>query len=238
MLGSVKGSESTPKLVAELRRPRRVMGFACLLVLAGTISSASIRSATREFAVIGLSNGLIFGSFPGLLAVAAAFIVFIVTSWVLELTRWPGRVKEAALFAPSVAFFLAVVLWAVASARPPARFRQLVIDPMPPGVLVEHAAGFNAFLASRWVLQFRGDTNALAQIVQRQGLNPYEPFDFRAMLQRDAYLQQLPWLTQIPGSPSLRIFKRRTPQGAAVDAVYLVHDPATARAWFYRMRQN
>ena len=226
------------QVAATSERKRWLLPLACLLAASGPVLGIGIASATRDFASIGLATGLIFGIPFGLMAALGAAVLFIVTRWLLGLTKWGVLRRRLVYLAPSVVFFLAVVGWAIVDNRPAGRFQQYMLAPVPASVRDIRAAGVNSLLAMRWLLCFSLDTKELQQIVSRHHLVESEPFDLKEIVQRDVFLKQIPWGTSIPTPKQARFFKvlERTEQAST--GVFLMYDPLTSQAWFLKSFQR
>ena len=217
---------------ATSERKRWLLLLTCLLAAGGPVVGVGIASATRDFACIGLATGLILGIPFGLMAALGAAVFFIITRWLLVLTKWSVPRRRLAYLAPSAVFFLAVVGWAVADNRPAGRFQRHVQAPVPASVRDIRVAGVNSFLAKRWLLWFHLAPGDLQKIVNRQHLVESEPFDLREIVQRDVFLKQIPWGTSIPTPKPARFFKMRQKTEQSSSGVFLMYDPLTSQAWF------
>lgn len=227
---------STPEAPAPSMLP--VGGLGCLLSVVGMFVFTVAWSSTCEFWDLGAARFFIFGLPLMLLTLLGVSAILLATSWILVRSRFSTRTQRLLLLSPWV---LAAVLWltyAVLSASPRSRFESVVVGPIPASVRDIRAAGFNSFLASRWLVRFTVEPQDLQGIVARCELTETEPFDFAAVVQRDGNLRRVDWASHIPETSDGRFFSRREEHGDAVSMILLVYDKATSQAWFLRSYQN
>lgn len=210
-----------------------------VLGVAGSVFFFALQwSATREFWGLGGVGSVILWLPLLLVTVLGVSAIFLVLGWFAAWYKLTAKTQWLLLLSP---WILVTLFWfgvAKVIAEPRHRFRTLVLDPVPAGVHDVHARGFNAFLASRWLVQFETEAKDLQNIVSRHELAEVEPFDLPAMLRQDVFLSRLEGMDPIPVTKPARFFKRKSRQGQADKALFLVYDPATTQAWFVQSSQN
>lgn len=211
-----------------------------LLLSSAVGISALIGSATWEFMALSA-----FSVVPlSLIAGIVSLIIASIAGWTAQaldrrrrLPRWIGP-----RFILSIAAFgsLAIISQAVHAATPRQRYEQMV------GVAGDHAsgiqvAGFDSFLARRWLLSFQFPPDQIPAMVTRWELKEVDPISLRDRLRSDAALgaSDSPLIRDAPGSEGIRCYEwHRGGAAGSGEWITLVSRDADQKVWFYRGYQN
>lgn len=176
--------EAIREHIESQRTPTWILYFAGLaLVLASAIGSSTLSHSTVEHWQIGLVMGLIFGSLLGIVvAVPLCTLVFLMVRAYVNKSEFTSKRRIMLLLLPALVTSVLLLLPGIKSLSSRSRFKQQVMNPVPPSVRVLRVEGFSAFLAHRWLLVFDISPADFDLLIKTRALEKVPPYDYLAAI--------------------------------------------------------
>jgi hypothetical protein len=101
-------------------------------------------------------------------------------------------------------------------------------------------AGFNSFIASRWLYTFEATEEDVVSIASSLKLEPSDEINLKESLGRDMFFSEraYPMKPNVPGKNVSLAYGRTEKCGQAVGWTTLVYSASSSRAWMYTGFQN
>jgi NADH:ubiquinone oxidoreductase subunit 6 (subunit J) len=202
--------------------------------------SALLASATWEFMTLGAAFVIPVTFVAGIVIMGIALVLGMIARFMERRNRWPRRLSPRLILSVALLASLALISWGCYSATPRQRYDRMV------AAAGEHAseidvAGFDSFLAQRWLLGFKIPPEQVPAIVSRWNLKEIDPIALGERLRSDVMLgsSKSPLVQEAPDPKGTRCFVSNDsgPAGSSRWITFVFRE-ADRRAWFYRGYQN
>jgi len=222
---------------APRRSPVRAIFGACGMALAGFAFQAWLAMSSAGFRGYGGAWAAMLTGGAAVLVFAFAVVVSFIAEWLHRRGRWPKWLGRRAILIAGVALLGLGIGSGVYESIPRVRLVNRV--PAAKGLVSEvQVAGFNSFLAGRWLYSFRVTPADAERIAASLELQEDPKVDLRSSLGRDAVLSENPLPGDMVVPEGTRGYRRYAEDGQRADWVTMAVSEEHQRAWLYMGFQN
>jgi hypothetical protein len=236
------GSETDINSRAPSRKTNRVFDATMAtggLALIGVFVYAWQTQSTREFGGIGFVQSIFMTVAAAVMIIPTCVILGLIVSWFNKRDRLPSFLNTRFILATGAVLLMWGVIAGLLGSTAKSLYSELIGIP-DVRVSEVRVAGFNSFLAQRWLFSFRIAGPDAALIAKSLGLRNDDSIDLSKSLDRDIFFSKSNSSVrqEVPGSKGLRSYFRSDTQGQGSGWITLVVDEANQRAWLYKGFQN
>ncbi len=213
-----------------------VMGV--FFVLAG-FTYFFLTQATPEFYHLGIYQALFIAMGLSFFLALPTIILAVLLSLLRKKLRLPQWVCGRLFMGLGACAVVVALLLGLLHSRPKDRLMRLTSGAAADAGNVQ-VAGFNAFLAHRWLYAFDATEAGIATMVSELGLGHHEGYDLRSSLERDTLLLEgdPALMENVPNGHSTQTYSKMLLSDQASSWMVLVYSDKTKRAWLFAGYQN
>ncbi len=210
-----------------------------VLALIGVFLYAWQTQATREFGGIGFVWSIFMTVAAAVVVIPICIILGLIMSWSNKRGRLPSFLNPRSVLATGVVLLMWGVVAGILGGTAKSHYSELIGIP-DVRVSDVRVAGFNSFLAQRWLFSFRIAGPDAALIATSLGLRNDDAIDLRKSLDRDMFFSKSTSSIRegIPNSEGLKSYYRNDMHGQSSEWITLAVDEANQQAWLYKGFQN